>query len=183
MVSRSKPVVLLDVDGVLVNHDHLDKLNAEFGTSYVHSDIKFFGYDNMPVEHADFMMSCWDNPRLYDNDELTDEQLSVIEGLREIADVAVCTSPMPNSIESKYKFLLKYFDHNHIIMAGNKTYVTAGDILVDDGPHNITSFPGHVIVFDQPYNRHLKDRPRAMSFNEIGPLVVDYLLDRGLLEL
>ena len=54
------------------------------------------------------------------------------------------------------------------------------DAFVDDAPHQIEDLraAGHtVIVFDQPYNRHLPD-PRATNWFEVEELVRDLVVER-----
>ena len=51
------------------------------------------------------------------------------------------------------------------------------DAYIEDGPHNIEAFQRDgrdVIIFDQPYNRHLEG-PRAASWAEIEGMVLDRL--------
>lgn len=179
-VSPSKPILLLDMGGVLVYHNHIDALNAEFGTAYTRDDIIEFTYSNLPPEHAEFMFAQWHRHDLYDSNELTLEQQDVIDGLREMCRVVVCTSPSAGSIKSKSDFLRQYFDKDDIVIASDKTLVR-GDMLVDDAPHNIHSFPGHVIIYDQPYNKGIPG-PRARTFEDLGPLVTDYLISQRWLD-
>lgn len=172
----SRPIVLLDMDGVMVNHNqrHLDLLNEEFGTAYTYDQITDFEYSFLTSEQREFIFTCWKQQDLYAHDALTKDQLEVIDGLREIARVVACSSPMEGHIRSKYAFLTRYFEKHNIVLTRDKTLV-GGDILVDDAPHNIKSFPGHAIVFDQPWNRGLCCHPRARTFEDIGPLVQDYI--------
>ena len=45
------------------------------------------------------------------------------------------------------------------------------DMLVDDGPHNIEAVTCQTIIFDQPWNRHLKGR-RAHHWGEVTDFVL-----------
>ena len=177
-----KPIILLDVDGVLVNHNarHLDALNETYGTSYAYSDITDFHYSFMPQHHRDALYNLWHAADLYDHDVIHEVQMEVIGGLREIGRVMACSSPLEGHISSKYRFLLRYFDRRDIVLTADKSLV-GGTILIDDGPHNIKAFPGHGIIFDQPWNQGVK-APRARTFEDIGPLVQDYLITQALLK-
>ncbi len=71
--------------------------------------------------------------------------------------------------------------YRDICFLGRKPEVEA-DVYVDDGPHNVDALRAagnDVIVFDQPYNRHLPG-PRAADWDEVERLVVDRMADRGL---
>jgi 5'(3')-deoxyribonucleotidase len=170
------PIVLLDVDSVLVesNHWNLEQVNTRFGTNYQFEQIVDWNYRFMNPVHREFLYNeCWQSGTLYDKQELSQSTLVTIAKLRRIARVMPCTSPMLGHIRSKYAFLLRYFDANDIILIKDKTVVN-GAILVDDRPHNIEAFPGHPIIFDCPWNQGYQG-DRVHSFSEIYPMVSDLL--------
>jgi 5'-nucleotidase len=58
--------------------------------------------------------------------------------------------------------------YRDLCFLGHKPQVEA-DCYIDDGPHNVDALRAagnHVIVFDQPYNRHLAG-PRATTWAEV----------------
>ena len=70
--------------------------------------------------------------------------------------------------------------YRDLCFLGRKPEVEA-DAYVDDAPHNVVELRragNTVVVFDQPYNRHL-DGPRATSWAEVERLVTDLRLARG----
>lgn len=70
--------------------------------------------------------------------------------------------------------------YRDLCFLGQKPQVEA-DAYIDDAPHNIVELRATgspVIVFDQPYNRHL-DGPRASSWEEIEQLVVELVASSG----
>lgn len=70
--------------------------------------------------------------------------------------------------------------YRDICFLGAKPEVEA-DCYIDDAAHNIAALRAagnEVIVFDQPYNRHL-DAPRAATWAEVEELVAELLVDRG----
>jgi 5'-nucleotidase len=70
--------------------------------------------------------------------------------------------------------------YRDICFLGRKPEVEA-DVYLDDGPHNIEALRDQgndVIVFDQPYNRHL-DGPRAADWSEVEELLTSLLVDQG----
>jgi 5'-nucleotidase len=175
-------IILIDMDGVLTDHTprHCAAFNEHFGTSLTPADITSFEYDFLTPEQRHFMMCLWDLPGIYDEDSLTAEQLEVLDGLREIGRVVACSSPMAGHIESKYRFLTRYFDRADIVLASDKDLVD-GDILIDDSPRNIRAFSGHTIIYDRPWNQGVKG-PRARSFEDLGPLVQDYYITQEMLD-
>lgn len=70
--------------------------------------------------------------------------------------------------------------YRDLCFLGDKPAVEA-DAYVDDAPHNVLELRqagNTVVVFDQPYNRHL-DGPRARSWDEVESLVLDLAARRG----
>lgn len=65
--------------------------------------------------------------------------------------------------------------YRDLCFLGAKPEVEA-DAYIDDAPHNIEQLRAQgktVITFDQFYNRHLTDGPRATSWEEAEALVID----------
>jgi len=65
--------------------------------------------------------------------------------------------------------------YRDLCFLGAKPEVQA-DAYIDDAPHNVTALRqlgNTVIVFDQPYNRHLSDGPRARNWEEAESIVAD----------
>jgi 5'-nucleotidase len=70
--------------------------------------------------------------------------------------------------------------YRDLCFLGRKPEVEA-DVYIDDGPHNVEALRAHgdqVIVFDQPYNRHL-EAPRAHGWDEAETLVSDLAAAAG----
>lgn len=70
--------------------------------------------------------------------------------------------------------------YRDILFLGNKPQVEA-DCYVDDAPHNVDALRdrgNEVIVFDQPYNRHM-DGPRARNWHEVEAHVMRMLAGRA----
>lgn len=64
--------------------------------------------------------------------------------------------------------------YRDLCFLGAKPEVEA-DAYIDDGPHNVLALREHgndVIVFDQPYNRHLPG-PRARTWEEVEEMVYE----------
>ena len=70
--------------------------------------------------------------------------------------------------------------YRDLCFIGAKSAIDA-DAYVEDGPHNIEAFHADgrdVIIFDQPYNRHLPE-PRAANWDEVEQIVLDLVADSG----
>lgn len=171
-------IVFVDVDGVCAdlgtewlaryNHDYDDNLTIE----------QITGWDMVPHVRQECGERIYDylrDPRIYDNVKpLPDAQMGV-RVLRELGhDVIFATSTPPEVAGRKYYWLVE----NGFIPAPSlhpKDYIELsdkrflrGDILIDDGPHNVQSFVGCGILFDRPHNHYFTEWPmRARDWSDI----------------
>ena len=70
--------------------------------------------------------------------------------------------------------------YRDLCFLGRKPEVEA-DAYVDDAPHNVAELRragNTVVVFDQPYNRHL-EAPRAVTWTEVESIVTELRLAAG----
>lgn len=82
----------------------------------------------------------------------------------------------------KIERILEFFpflDAEHIIIAHNKQMVT-GDVLIDDGPHNLVGGRYFRILFDQPHNRGFDEKKygmyRAVGWEQVYKLIHENLV-------
>ncbi len=79
------------------------------------------------------------------------------------------------ALYDKCRWLKKHipdFDSKNVIATHRKDAVV-GDLLLDDGPHNIEAFPGTTVVFDQPWNQDVKSDFRIKTWPEFVALIKD----------
>jgi 5'(3')-deoxyribonucleotidase len=164
--------ILVDCDGCLTDHNRvfLSRVNAAFGTSYAYEDISEFDYEKcIGKEAAAYLYQMWHSDDLYDDTEPEPGALEALEKMRELRRVVVVTSPMAGHVRSKYRWLRRYFERDDIYIGTDKTLIK-GCVLVDDGPHNLAAFPGPAIVYDRPWNRKVREIPRAMDWSDVVKL-------------
>lgn len=80
-------------------------------------------------------------------------------------DLYMVTASNYQTCAAKVERLLEIFqflDWNHIILASNKQMVK-GDILVDDGPHNLVGGEYMKFLFDRPHNRSFKENEHGIK--------------------
>jgi 5'-nucleotidase len=91
-------------------------------------------------------------------------------------DVRICTSPFvhcsghEHSFFEKYEWVERYLGSEwveRIILTRDKTLVK-GELLIDDKPEisGVCISEWEHIVFDQPYNRNIKDRRRLVGWRD-----------------
>lgn len=87
-------------------------------------------------------------------------------------DVRIVTSPWvsnPTCASDKLNWIVKHYGSHwgaRVIITSDKTLVR-GDVLIDDKPEitGEATPEWRQIVFDQPYNREVTDRPRLSSWD------------------
>ena len=74
--------------------------------------------------------------------------------------------------------MFPFLDWNHIIITSNKQMV-CGDILIDDGPHNLVGGKYFKILYDRPHNRKFdagaNNALRLYTWDEIYFAIHTYL--------
>lgn len=89
--------------------------------------------------------------------------------------IIVSAAPEDSTIAGQEKFdwvheHLPFIPHKNVILASRKELIS-GDILLDDGPHNLTAFPGISVAMDAPYNQQCVCDRRVSNWNEFYKLV------------
>lgn len=121
--------------------------------------------------------SYFNLPELWTNGTIIDNADRYIAHWHD-ADVGFLTTT-PNSLAATHKLdWLKInfpFVKDVIIVNGHLKHLVHGDILVDDGIHNLEDFEGIRILYTQPWNEGNTDFLRANQWWEI-----DYLVKKAL---
>ena len=85
-------------------------------------------------------------------------------------NVYIVTAYTVTTCVDKVKWIRKYlpsFDKKNVVFCNDKNLINA-DVLIDDAPHNLESFPNKTICFDMPYNKEAKCDYRAFSWDDIN---------------
>src|SRR5689334_3482006 len=96
-----RPLILLDVDGILADFVgwFLLKIEQELGVLYHREDVSKFDFSNLPGWEL-IKNDAWDLCRregFARNLPVLDGAKDGVRRLQEIADVEICTSPMPGA--------------------------------------------------------------------------------------
>ena len=168
-----KLTVLVDMD------DTIEQLLA----AWVRLANRRFGADVQIEQIADWDVSkAFENathdevyallqePALYEQVEPIEDAPQYLKRLIDDGhDVYIVTSSPYQVMHVKVETILKryfpYIDWEHVILTYNKSLIR-GDVLVDDGVHNLVGFPGARILFSAPHNR-------AFDADAAGMLRVD----------
>ncbi len=76
-------------------------------------------------------------------------------------EVYVVTASTYETLKQKMDDLLfrwfPFLDWEHVIITSNKHMIN-GDVLIDDGPHNLTGGSYRKLLFDRPHNRSFNEK-------------------------
>ena len=171
-------IILVDMDGVLCNFEQafLEMWRTSFPEKpFIRISDRRTPYlsDQYPPEEYDNIYKMWQRPRFFAELPEIPGGLDAVREMEAMGwDVRICTTPMrryEHCAPEKFEWIetrlgAKWVDK--IIMTRDKTMVR-GDVLIDDMPQIMGGYPTlytHVI-YDQPYNREVTDKPRMTWAN------------------
>ena len=177
MVNKMK--ILLDFDEVIntmVRH-WVDTLNCVYGTSVNFEDVNewdmqkaFSTLTEDEIYNPLHLQTFWNGVKI-----MPGAKEGVNKLLSQSHDIYIVTSAHPDTIKWKAEWLqreLPEIPWSHVIVTNNKSLVK-GDILVDDGLHNLYEGSYIKVLFDKPWNRSVDKNKltdvihRVHNWNEI----------------
>lgn len=180
-----KVAVLIDLDDTMT---HLVRawcqcLNQRYGTSVSENDILDWKIsDYFPDLTEDQVFEPIHEDAFWQSVEpMADAQRYIKQLIDEGFDVYVCTASFFDTIKSKFEYVLgRYFPFiswNQVIVTKNKRMIN-GDILIDDGVHNLEGGAYEKILMSAPHNRgydaELHGMTRVKSWKEAYDAVHRY---------
>ncbi len=170
-------IILVDQDQVLCKWAEriLEWWNHDNGTNVTIEDIESFDMKlNMGPGSEHFIRASMRYPDFYQELEPIDGALEGMHELHKRGHDVIIVTAIPRSAgvsyHGKMAWIRKYmpwFDLNNFIGCRRKEMVI-GDVLLDDGPHNIEAFNKigrEAVIYDQPWNRKLPG-PRVKNWKE-----------------
>lgn len=183
----NKLLILCDMDEVVAdllsewlriyNEKWNDTLSREQVTAW---DIRKFVRKECGAKAYDILR----DPGLYPAVQPIEGALETITHLRMQGHrVVFVTSCVIGSVDAKMRWLQKngFIDHGATpkdFIAAKDKFLVGGDVLIDDGPHNITAFDRPTILFSQPYNESMNHPYRARSWADIPLLIERIRIDK-----
>lgn len=177
--------ILVDMDGVIADWGHaygesLDRFGEEAANIPRHADQRSFNLNEGRTDRErELIASVMVEEGFY-------SRLRPIPGARAALkvmakaghDVRICTSPWisnPTCASDKLNWVAKHYGSHwaqRVIITTDKTLVH-GDFLIDDKPEvtgQHTPSWTHVL-FDQPYNQHVKGKPRIHMWRDPAAII------------
>lgn len=161
--------ILIDMDEVLCQWVGriLEWYNEDKGTSWTRDEITSWDVQkNLGPESSDFIRSSMRYPEFYRDLLPVEGALYGMRTLHDLGHDVVIATAVPKCAGSAYAGKLEWLRRNlpwfplKNFVGIQRKELLAGDVLVDDGLHNIEAFAKtgrSTIVFDAPWNRVLTD--------------------------
>lgn len=166
-------IILVDMDETLVSMmpKWIYYHNKKFGTNYTLNDIDMW---DLPGDWRTWETFLHEPAFLRDLPLIDSDAPEIIRSLEEKGHEVhiVSSAAAGESCKDKYMWFHTNIVIQNILPDMSRFHITRrkdmfkGDLLIDDGPHNIKAFPGHTIVFDRPWNQGLH-YPRVKRWVEI----------------
>ncbi len=164
-----KVIVLIDLDDTMT---HLCRawcrcLNANYGTNVSENDIAGWKIsDYFPTLTKDQVFRPLHTDSFWREVEpMVDAPKYIKKLMDEGFEVYICTASFFDTIKSKFEHILgRYFPFvswNQVIVTKNK-HLIAGDILIDDGIHNLEGGRYKKILMSAPHNKDYDAESRGM---------------------
>ena len=170
--------IIVDQDQVLCKWVErvLEWYNEDKGTSFTKNDIGTWDMKmNLGPQSEDFLRSCMRYPDFYKE---LDEIEGAVRGMKKLVDAGhdvIIATAVPKcagiAYHGKLEWIRKHmpwFKLENFVAIQRKSLLS-GDILLDDGPHNIKQWLDtgrQAVVFDAPWNKEQKATARVKHWNE-----------------
>lgn len=155
--------------------------NEDKGTSFTRDDITTWNMKmNLGPHSEDFLRSCMRYPELYRDLDPVEGALYGMKRLHDLKHEVIIATAVPRCAGIAYHGKLEWirrnmpwFDLNNFIAIQRKELLS-GDLILDDGPHNIEAWNKQgrtTVVFDAPWNRDCQSTYRIKHWNEFINLI------------
>lgn len=147
--------ILIDMDDSIVDMKGpwIERYNQDHGTNYTGDDMEEW---DIVEKFGPCMYDYLQEEGFFINLKPYPYAIGVLERLSWSHELIIVTSSvLGHSMKEKGEWCAKHLPflppENFII--AKKKYLVNGDVLYDDGPHNIEEFPGITIAMRHPHNK------------------------------
>lgn len=155
--------ILCDMDGVSADFYGriVEWYNRDYGDTLTVADLPVWslGPTSFPKASKDELYRYFDVPGFWRGLDPLPHCVEVLGRLQEAGhDIVIVTAVPPSSPTAMYEKLAWVEEYLPFIgpqnfVATRRKGIICGDILFDDGPHNLKEFPGLTCAMAWPYNR------------------------------
>ena len=180
-----KLTILFDADDTVENlcDCWIAMLNERYGTSVTLEDVRDWDITlAFPTLTKEQVFGVLHDDELWRRITPIPGSIEVLQKFHDEGhQLYMVTASSYRTCKTKVERLLELFpflDWEHIIITSNKQMVR-GDVLIDDGPHNLVGGEYFKILFDRPHNRSYDDAAngilRLHTWEEIDQVIHDHL--------
>lgn len=167
--------ILVDLDGVCADFygTVLRWYNAEFNDDLKYEEVTGWGLGPKTfrkVREAEEIRKYFRIKGFWAEHALIKDCDTVLERLQDKGHEIVIVTALPgdSDVASWGKHLwvkkhLPFLNIRNVVMTKRKD-VVVGDILFDDGPHNLKAYPGTTCAMDYPFNRKIYTNYRVKTW-------------------
>lgn len=178
--------ILFDADDVAENllESWIGALNEKYGTTVTAEDVTDWDISAaFPTQTKQQIYGALQKDEVWANlTPMPGAQKYLKQLYDEGHDLYMVTATDYRTCRVKIERILELFpflDIEHIIIAHNKQMIK-GDVLIDDGPHNLINGPYFRILFDRPHNRGINEKKygmyRAVGWEQVYQLIHENLV-------
>lgn len=163
MVKRKK--IGIDLDSTLnnLNEVWIERYNKDYCDNLTQEDIvKWEINEIVKPECGENIFEYLHEPNFFYNLNIKDDAKETVDFLAKNYELYIVTAYSPDTCLDKSNWIKKHklnIDDKNIIFINNKGLLDL-DYLIDDGPHNFDNFSGNGLLFDMPYNKHIKSNKK-----------------------
>lgn len=186
-----RPVILLDVDGVLANFIEANLATLrELGVERQHDDVRAWSVEEslgLTSAQRAQMKARWSEAGFCASIPVYEGAAAGVELLRSIGEVYAVTAPMwsaPTWQHERTEWLMRHFDftRDQVVSTAAK-HLVRGDIFVEDKPETLArwaeAWPGALpVLWDRPYNAGVEHPVRTRSWGLLQAVAAE--VARGL---
>lgn len=168
--------IILDCDDVLyrTNEAALERLNKEHGTSYVLDNITKWGAISPELDRR---MKYFQEPEFIQDVPVYEGAVDFVSTLSGFCKVILATSVDKRCAQARVHAILRDFPmirEENIYICDTKSHLR-GDIMLDDGYHNIKCSAARIpVLFERPWNRCEEYYPSVRTHVDFLKLVSGY---------
>lgn len=168
--------IILDCDDVLyrTNEAALDRLNKEQGTSYVLDDLTKWGSISPELDKR---IKYFQDPEFMQTIPVYEGAVDFVSTLAGFCKVILATSVDARCAQARVHAIRRDFQmimEEDIFICDSKDHLK-GDIMLDDGYHNVESSAAILpVLFERPWNRNEGYNPSVQTYSDFLKLVLGY---------
>ena len=168
--------IILDCDDVLyrTNEAALDRLNKELGTSYVLEDLTKWGSISPELDKR---IKYFQDPEFVQAIPVYEGAVDLVSTLSGSCKVILATSVDARCAQARVHAIRRDFQmimEEDIFICDSKDHLK-GDIMLDDGYHNVESSAAILpVLFERPWNRNEGYNPSVQTYGDFLKLVLGY---------